>query len=149
LTLNQVIQRVQGLAGSHKQINTFFFGNIIEWLSNGEVKYPACFVDVNEGVIDFTSRQTHYSVELWLADLENVDQDARSNEFEVFSDLSSIAQDLVAMIRDYTLQDDWTIAEVYPMKLMKEKFEDVTCAVMVTIEISTDFISDNCQVPKN
>jgi hypothetical protein len=149
LTLNQVIQRVQGLAGSHKQINTFFFGNIIEWLSNGEVKYPACFVDVNTATLDRTNRQTRYSIEIWLCDLVNVDKDARTNELEVFSDLVQIMMDITAMIYDWNLQDDWTISEVAPAQLMKEKLEDMTAAVMITLEISTDNLNDTCQVPKN
>jgi hypothetical protein len=148
MTLNQAIARIKSIAESHKQIHHFYFGDIVEWLSNGEVTYPACFVDINSATIDKANRQTRYTVELWLADLVNVSKDARENEQEVFSDLISIVEDLTALICSPQFQDDWTVSEVFPLQLYKEKFEDWTAAVKVTLDIATDYLSDECQVPK-
>lgn len=148
MTLNQLIQRLQNLAQSHKQLHDFRFGDVTEWLAGSDIKYPACFIDIANATIDRTNHQSRYQVQIWLCDLINVAQDSRANEVEVFSDLMSIMEDLLALINDPNLQDDWTPGEAAPVQLMKEKFEDWTGAVMTTLDIATDYLSDNCQVPK-
>jgi hypothetical protein len=150
MTLNQIIAQLQSLAQSHKQIRTVAVGDIADLLSNPAILYPALSIDYNQGTIDFPNKQSHFIFQFTLMDLINVSEDARTNEIEVFSDLHSIAADLYALIADYNLQEVWTIDDqVLQVQFAKEKFQDMTGAVMFTIDISTDYLKDVCQVPKN
>lgn len=149
MTLNQVIQKVQSLAKSHKQIRTVAFGDVVELVANTGIHYPACNVDINSGSMDWASKQAFVTVQIYLLDLINVAENTRGNEIEVLSDLFSIGQDLYALISDYAIQDDWTIDKQSSVQFMREKFDDEVGAVMFTLNISTDYLKDVCQVPKN
>jgi hypothetical protein len=147
MTLNQVVQKLEQLALSHKQINHFFFGEVVDWLANGDIRYPACCVEVNPSTISKDDHQTIYSFEIWFLDLVNVDMEANENELEVMSDLTSIAEDYIAMLNFTQYQDIWTIGTTYQLEYFREKFEDLTIAVRFTCSIGVDNTTDRCQVP--
>jgi hypothetical protein len=147
MTLNQVIQRLEKLAISHKQINHFFFGDLVEWLANGDLKYPCCFVEINNSTISKTDHQTKYNLSVWFLDLVNVDTAARANEVDVMSDLTSICEDYTAMLNFVDYQDDWTINTDYALQYFREKFEDMTIATKVDITVGVDYTANRCQVP--
>ena len=147
MTLNQVIQRLEKLALSHKQINHFFFGDVVEWLANGDLKYPCCFVELNSIPISKLEHQTKYDFSIWFLDLVNVDTATRANELDVMSDLVSIAEDYTAMLNFVDYQDDWTINTEYNVQPYREKFEDMTIAIKVDITVGVDYTANRCQVP--
>ena len=147
MTLNQVIQRLEQLALSHKQLNHFFFGEIVEWLANGDLRYPCCFAEINQSLISKDENQTIYSFDIWFLDLVNIDIQTSENEIEVMSDLTSIAEDYIAMLNFSDYQDDWTIGTTYQLQYFREKFEDLTIAVKFTVTIGVDNTTDRCQVP--
>ena len=92
LTLKQIIYRLQTLAQSHYQIKHFFIGDFEEFLANGEVSYPACFVELKPtGRISKTDKMTYYNFTFHFLDLMDIATDSNNNEFEVKSDLASIA----------------------------------------------------------
>jgi hypothetical protein len=146
-TLNQIVKRLKDLALSHKQIRHFYEGDPVEWLAQGEVKYVACFVYVTGATLDRTEKQTRYSVEIWFADLENVSADAQGNYLEVQSDLTSIAEDYLAMMKSSVYDEDWAIGDSAPIQYYREKFVDWTGAVMMRIDIGLDYLTNRCQVP--
>jgi hypothetical protein len=146
MTLNQVIQRIKKIAEDHKQINSFRFGDVVEWLSNGEIKYPACFCDLTNSTISRNENQTRHTIEVWFCDLGNVSGESRENEIEVISDLTGIAEDFAALL-NYSGYDDWTVENNFQLQHFKEKFEDWTYAVRMTITVSSFFLDDRCQVP--
>lgn len=146
LTLNQVLIRLEALALSHKQINHFYFGDMVEWLANGEVKYPAVFVDMQAGSISKDAKQTGWDFEVWFCDLANVSESSRKNEMEVFSDLTSIAEDYRAML-EYNEFRDWYIGESSGLQYFKEKFEDITYAIRLNVHIGKLYDSNRCQIP--
>ena len=147
LTLNQIITRLERLALSHKQLNHFYFGDMVEWLAKGDVTYPAVFCDMSVGVIDKAEKQVAYDFDVWFCDLADVAESSKRNEVEVMSDLSSIAQDYKAMLAFTGYQDDWDIVEKSPMEFFKEKFEDIVIAVKLSVTIAVKFDSNRCQVP--
>jgi len=147
MTLNQVVQRLEQLALSHKQINHFFFGEIVEWLANGDLRYPCCFAEVNPSIISKDDHQTIFSFDIWFLDLVNIDIQTSENEIEVMSDLTSIAEDYIAMLNFTDYQNDWTIGTTYQLQYFREKFEDLAIAVKFTVTIGVDNTTDRCQVP--
>lgn len=146
MTLNQVIARIERLARAHRQINYFYVGDSSEWLSNGEVQYPAVFCDYNNSEIDRANKKHKFTIELYFADQTNLNQDARRNELDVFSDLVSIAEDIYAML-SYSRFFDWTIGENCSLTFLPYQKEDAYAEVKMTVEISTAYVSNRCQVP--
>ena len=93
MTLNQIVKRLEAVAYSHRQVNHFYFGDMIQWLANGDVIYPAVFTDLPTGEISTSGKQSFFDFEIWFCDLSNVAEKTRENELEVQSDLTSIAID--------------------------------------------------------
>ncbi|CAB5217984.1 hypothetical protein UFOVP208_35 [uncultured Caudovirales phage] len=147
MTLVQVVQRLEALALSHKQINHVFYGEVVEWLSNGEIRYPACCFDINNSVMSKEDRQIKFTFEVWFLDLVDIDILANGNQLDVMSDLTQIAGDFMAMLNFYDYQDDFTIVPSYNLEFYREKFEDLTIAVKTTVTIGIDYLSDRCAVP--
>lgn len=147
MTLNQVIKRIETLALSHKQLNSFFFGDVVNFLTSKGVDYPACFVDMSSAGISKQDRQTTFNLRFWLCDLVNVSENAKDNELEVQSDLTSTAEDIIAMLNFTGYDATWDISETSPAQYYTEKFEDLVAALSFDVSISVRFRSDRCQVP--
>lgn len=147
MTLNQVVIRLKALALSHKQIHHFYFGDIIEWLANGDVQYPCCFVEINNSEISKEDHLTKYNLSIWFLDLVNVDTKTKANEIDVMSDLTAMAEDYTALLNYIDNQDDLTINTSYNLQYFREKFEDLTIAVKLDIMVAVDYTSNRCQVP--
>ena len=146
LTLKQVIKRLEVLATAHKQINHFLFGDPIEYLTNGEVKYPACFVTLNNGSIEKEERVMSWNFDILFCDLANTATKSQESELDVLSDLSLIAEDFKALLEWHEYRD-WYIASSSPVEYLKEEFEDVVLAAKMKITIAKHYDSDTCQVP--
>lgn len=147
MTLNQVINRLQSLAENHKQVRSFYYGDIAEFLANGEVKYPACFVQLVNSNVSIADNLTHHNFQIFFCGLLNISEGARENFAELQSDLTSIAEDMIAMINAPAFYGDWTINQEYSLSTSAEKFEDYVMAVDFTIDIAVNYTADRCQVP--
>lgn len=153
MTLNQVINRLQTIALSHKQINHFYYGSIAEWLENGDVQYPACFVEHNTSNISSTGRTVTHQFRVYFLDLVNVSNDAKGNEVEVLSDMMSVAQDIVFACKDPDYESPandnlaWFTTGDAPAILYKDKLKDVTAGVSIDLPISTLMDIDRCAIP--
>ena len=147
MTLNQVVTRLKLLASSHDQINHVYFGDVAEWLANGEVVYPAVFIDTAGGAISKDNRATGWDFDIWFCDLADVAENSRGNELEVQSDLTSIAEDYKAMLVFNGYLTDWTVGEMSAFTYFKEKFEDIVIAVKMSIHVDIRFDSNRCVVP--
>jgi hypothetical protein len=149
MTLNNVVNKLEELALSHQQINYVFFGEIVEWLANGDIRYPSCFIEINKSEISKEDKQTKYNFDIWFLDLVDIDVLANGNQLDVMSDLTSVAQDYLAMLNFSGYQDFWTITTNYELEYFREKFEDMTIAVRVNVTIGIDYLSDRCAIPAN
>lgn len=147
MTLNQVIERLKTLALGHKQINSFREGDLVDILNERDIDYPMCLVQILPGSISRTSKQTNFNFAIYLLDLVNVSNDAKSNELEVQSDLTSIAEDMIALINYPGYLDTWTPSNEAQLEYFNEKFEDLVTAARITLTISTRYDANRCQVP--
>lgn len=146
LTLKQVISRLRQLAESHKQINSFYYDSPVNWLTKGEVVYPAVFVQMRTGSISKVNRTKSWDFEFMFCDLCNVSSKAGESDLELESDLTSIAEDFKAMM-EYHEYRDWEIGDINNLQYRREELEDLVIGVQMTVQISTDYVSDRCQVP--
>jgi hypothetical protein len=147
LTLNQVIKRVETLALSHKMINHFFIGGIDEFLDDKDVQYPAIFCEIKPGNNSRTERVHTYNFTFYFLDLLNISSEALQNEWEVKSDMDSVAQDFLAMLSYSEYQDTWDITPSRSLEYHSFKLHDLCAGVSCSIGISVRFDSNRCQVP--
>jgi len=147
LTLNQIAARLRSLALSHKQVNSQYFGDPHEFDANGEIVYPACFVEQQPGTIDRTEHLQRFNFRVYFLNLVTVSTDTEGNETEVLSDMSSVAADFLSMVMSTVYQDDWVISPVNNVTSVTEVLGDMAAGVFVDVSIGVDFLADSCQVP--
>ena len=146
LTLKQVITRIKTLALSHKQINTFFIGSFNEFLDGDDVTYPACFCELNtSGVFSITERMAKYTFTFYLFDLLDISNNALKNEWEVKSDMHSVALDVISMLNYVGYQHSWIIDDNYDVTISDYQLQDLTSGVSFKIEIATRFDANLCE----
>lgn len=146
MTLNQILSRLKSLALSHKQINYAFFGDPHEFVTK-DITYPACFIQSQPGVINTATKLQTFSFRLYFLDLVHVATDTEENEDEVLSDMSSVADDMFALLMSPTYQDDWVISETAVKNLGTEQFDDMLAGVVIDVEISVEYLSNACDIP--
>lgn len=147
LTLNQIITRIERLARSHRQVNHFYFGDLPEFTANGDITYPAVFLETQPGIIDRVNKVQRYNFRIYAADLVHVSQDTEENETEVLSDMSGVLDDIISMIANPVYQFDWEISETLAKGLDTEKLDDMVAWAAADITIAVEFFSDSCVVP--
>jgi hypothetical protein len=146
LTLKQIITRLETLALSHKQINHYFLGDFDEFLDSTDVNYPACFAELNRtGNIALTDRLAKYQFTFYFFDLLDIANNALQNEWEVKSDMSSVAQDFIAMLNYNGFA--WQLNTEYTMSVNDYELQDLCAGVSVTVQIGARFDANLCQVP--
>lgn len=140
LTLNQTIKLISDLGAAHEQINTVYFGDVWEFLSQTDNVYPAMFYTLTGSSISGKSLNLDFS--LFFLDRQLQDE---SNENEVLSDQLLIAQDIISMMRYPKF--DWEIGDQVSMEFFTEKEEDYLAGVKADVTVSFPMLSDRCQVP--
>lgn len=140
LTLNQTIKLISDLGSAHEQINTVYFGDVWEFLSQTDNVYPAMFYTLTGSSI--SGKQLNLDFSLFFLDRQLQDE---SNENEVLSDQLLIAQDIISMMRYPKF--DWEIGDQVSMEFFTEKEEDYLAGVKADVTVSFPMLSDRCQVP--
>jgi hypothetical protein len=91
LTLNQTIKLIRDIAQSHDQINTVYFGDVWEFLSQPDNVYPSMFYSLTGSQIN--GKELTMSFSLFFLDRQLQDE---TNETEVLSDQLLICQDIIS-----------------------------------------------------
>jgi hypothetical protein len=148
MTLKQVIKRIEGIAQAHRQINTFFYGDFAEFVKMEDVVYPALYLEHQDNAtISKSDKMTSYKFNFYFFDLLDISVDSNANELEIKSDLSSIAQDIMALLNFSDYQDDWYISKDNNVTFGKFQTPDLTIGVGINITIATRYGEDRCQIP--
>lgn len=147
LSLNQIVARLRTLSLSHRQVNSFYYGDPHEYTANGDITYPAIFVESQPGTIDRINKIQRYAFRIYCFDLVHVSQDTEENETEVLSDTSQIIDDLIAMVANPVYQYDWIIGDTAGKILGTEQLDDMLAGVVADIEIGVEYLTDSCVVP--
>lgn len=146
MTLNQLTKQLTQIGNDHEQINFVYFGDVWERLSNGEVTYPAMFYTLTGATI--IAKQIQYQFSFYYMDRMLMEL---SNETEVLSDMTLVAQDYIAQLRypkDYT-GVTWTCGETIPLTYYVESDPDLLAGVKCDVTLSLPFINNRCQIPTN
>lgn len=148
LTLNQVKRRLESLLNSHRQLRTVRFVGYDEALDESDAVYPMAVIELQtDNVMSLRDRLTYFNFKVYLFDKINIAKEAAGNEYEVKSDLSSIAQDIVAMVNFHEYQADWSVDDEYNFKVANYELQDLTGGVQFDLRIGVWFDANRCQVP--
>lgn len=146
MTLNQITKKLTQIGNDHEQINFVFFGDVWERISNGEVTYPALFYNLTGATI--IAKQIQYQFSFYFMDRMLMED---TNETEVISDMTLVAQDYIAQLRypkDYGIVT-WTCGDNIPVTYFVESDPDFLAGAKCDITLTLPFLNDRCQVPTN
>jgi hypothetical protein len=158
-SINRLIKSLKSIAEKHRQINSFGIGSLYDvtfrkLLYGGmpdtetvtsQPTYPLMWFNIVDSSINGLASTTTF--QLLFADLVT---DGEKNDFEIYSDLQLVAQDVIALL--YKEQNDnkeFKIVESISMQPFADRFEDSLNGWIVNIAIKTAYGYENCSVPVN
>jgi hypothetical protein len=150
MTLNQIVQRLAAIAGAHKQIKSFaYVKSAPEYIYDAgkKVTYPICVVEHSTGAISSTSHLHTHNLRFYVLDLVNRANETDSNEQDVISDMLSVSEDLIALVRDPAYDETWTTEGNSGVAIISDYTADYVAGASFDLPISTYFFGDRCQVP--
>jgi hypothetical protein len=152
MTLNQVIQRLSGIVGAHKQLRSFAYVKsapdyIFSTASDKKVTYPICVIEHSTGRIESTAHLSTHLLRFYVLDLVNRANETDTNEQDVLSDAFSIAEDLIALIRDPAYDDTWFTVGDGSVTMISDYTQDYVSGVAFDLSLSTMYFGDRCAVP--
>lgn len=144
-TLNQIVKELQTIAENHKQINTFRFDDLYEYLEQRiAVVYPLLGIELSTGSIE--EKEIRYDLTFYFMDKVLTDN---VNKIEVQSDMIQIAHDYVTKIRNNPdLPFRISNRANYPVEFFNEFTEDNCGGVKLTLSIYTDADFNKCLIPE-
>jgi hypothetical protein len=87
------------------------------------------------------AKQIQYTFSLYFMDRQLQETEG----LEVLSDMTLIAQDLVAEIRNNT--NEWLVENLIPMQYFVEQDPDYLAGVKIDITLTLSSINNRCQIP--
>jgi len=140
MTLNQIVKRITTYANNHEQIKFVFFGDVWDRLSNGEVTYPSMFFNLTNATL--LAKQIEYNFSLYFMDRMLMEE---SNETEVLSDMTLIAQDIIAELRSPT--EEWIVGDNANITFYTESDPDYLAGIKIDITLRLSSLNNTCQIP--
>lgn len=156
-SINRLIRSLKSIAEKHRQINSFGTGSLYDvtfrkLLYGGmpdkstitsQPTYPLMWFNVVDSSIQ--GRASYISFQLILADLVT---DGEKNDFEIYSDLQLVAQDVVALLYKDTVTDkEFSLDESVTMTPFADRFEDSLNGWVLNMRIKIAYGYENCSVP--
>jgi len=144
-TFKKLINKLEEFANRHPNINSFGFGNLIEFgkdVDNTAPLYPLLFVVPQS--IDYNEGLTSYGLQIFLADRLDNDNDGA---VDIVSQMSLISKDLLATFK---LNEDFMYLADFDFPLVAapfmERFNDVLAGVSTNITFNVSDYLDVCQL---
>lgn len=144
MTLNQIVDRIQSICLEHGQVGSFSQGLLSDFLADKTKRYAAAYLLKGDGTISLSGQASTLYFKLFLLDLVHIDEETKSNELDVQSDMVSVAQDLIAKMNTY---QDWKLSTDNKLSLMSEQGEDFLAGCSLDFSVSVKFTQNVCQVP--
>ena len=156
-SINRLIRSLKSIAEKHRQINSFGTGSLYDVTfrkllyggmpdkntTTSQPTYPLMWFNVVDSSIQ--GRATYISFQLILADLVT---DGEKNDFEIYSDLQLVAQDVVALLYKDTVKDkEFSLDESVTMTPFADRFEDSLNGWVLNMRIKIAYGYENCSVP--
>jgi len=156
-SINRLIRSLKSIAEKHRQINSFGIGSLYDVTfrkllyggmpdkntTTSQPTYPLMWFNVVDSSIQ--GRASYISFQVILADLVT---DGDKNDFEIYSDLQLVAQDVVALLYKDTVKDkEFSLDESVTMTPFADRFEDSLNGWVLNMRIKIAYGYENCSVP--
>ena len=156
-SINRLIRSLKRIAEKHRQINSFGTGSLYDVTfrkllyggmpdkntTTSQPTYPLMWFNVVDSSIQ--GRASYISFQVILADLVT---DGDKNDFEIYSDLQLVAQDVVALLYKDTVKDkEFSLDESVTMTPFADRFEDSLNGWVLNMRIKIAYGYENCSVP--
>jgi hypothetical protein len=156
-SINRLIRSLKSIAEKHRQINSFGIGSLYDVTfrkllyggmpdkntTTSQPTYPLMWFNVIDSSIQ--GRASYISFQVILADLVT---DGDKNDFEIYSDLQLVAQDVVALLYKDTVKDkEFSLDESVTMTPFADRFEDSLNGWVLNMRIKIAYGYENCSVP--
>jgi len=135
IPLHKVIKLLQDFADRHININSFGFGNLLEYGKDIEDRtnlYPVMFVVPQSASYDVNT--TDYTLSVIIADRLSDDLD---NRISCISNMSMIAKDLIGEIKLGDLQDYFDVSLPAQSNMFIERFMDNIGGIQINLPLTT------------
>lgn len=142
MTYQKLTEELRLVLESHAQIRKVIFDTPQEWMFKGQKPdLPIACYRINSG--SFEPGQKIFNVDFWF-----LDKSGRDGEFdiEVSSDMTEVANDIVAMLKQSHIRD-WTVGENVQFSIINDSFEDYLSGCRLTVQIKTVNKYDACSIP--
>lgn len=156
-SINRLIRSLKSIAEKHLQINSFGTGSLYDVsfrkllyggmpdknTETAQPTYPLMWFNVIDSSLQ--GRASYLNFQLLFADLVT---DGEKNDFEIYSDLQLVAQDVVALLqRESVKEKDFSIDASVTMNPFADRFEDSLNGWVVNLRIKVPYGFENCSVP--
>jgi len=147
MTLNQIINRLKAIVTAHQMVRGYDLQGLDpEFNNEKDALYPSANLMVQPGIISSSKRYTSYAFTLTLEDLVHVSSDTKTNEWDVVSDMSGIAEDILAQLNS-PVYGDWNVSADNQIRFLFDNENDRTAGVVVDFVIQVLYTSNRCQIP--
>lgn len=145
MTLQTVVNRILDLGRSHAMLKSVYLGDPweLESQQSGATKYACLLVQLTG--VRFRPGATRVDFAFYYMDQVLAEE---SNELAVLSDMTQVAQDIYAWMRD-PVYNDWTVSDENTGQYFTENFESMVAGIRVDMAVIFDDEGDRCAVPTN
>ena len=141
MTLNQIVQTITNLGNAHQQIESVYFGDLVDYLSRGsENVYPSFYFDLTGGTVAERGLTLNFSLYFFDRMLHE-----ETNETEVLSDMLEVCQDIIAQLRSQVFEFDEGLSA--NLSFFTEDTPELLAGVRADISLELPFLANRCQVP--
>lgn len=142
-SLNQILTGLNRIADAHLQINSFGFGDLHEFTTSGDTKYPAMFVHLEDA--KRARATTTYNLMIYLFDKPRMGE---LDEQEILSDLHRIAEDVYSELHNSEWTWHFRLDEATFNSDTEQSLDNLT-GVWFLAPIILPNEGDRCQIPTN
>lgn len=120
-------------------INHVHFGEVYNWLSSEDAKYPSMFFNIERATI--LEKQTKFNFSIYIMDRQLQETDG----LEEMSDMTLIGQDIIALLRNN--ENDWIIDDIIPIDFFVEGEPDYLAGIRLEVGLTISNINNRCSIP--
>lgn len=142
-TLNQIKKEFNEIATQHRQINSFFWGDFLDAISQDAVQYPLMVTTVQPGSMgdDFV----RVNVQVIICDKYN--QSDYDQIDEVHSDCLQVCNDIRITLKQYRFEDYMSINGELSTDPFINRGHDMTAGWTMNLSLDVYDNEDFCSIP--
>ena len=141
-TLNQILNLIEQISNAHPQVHSYNFGQEFKISASEQEKYPLVWCDVAPMTIE--QKTLSIIISFLVCDIQTADN---RNEKDTLSDTLSIAQDIIAEIKNPAYADNFLINESIQLIAIRSDLPDSVNGWKFDLKFEVAFTSNRCQVP--